>query len=430
MLRRMRSLSVFLMILALTLTAIPLTALASSCTVTTKAATSITANSARFNASVSWSGTMPKEVGVYYGMTPALSSMTLLGCDTYLYRINPLSFYYTTADSHVTLRPGTRYYYYAYAKIGSTIYWGARQTFVTQAAVPSSAKYTSLVVSDVTSSGAKVTGYYTWQGGVRPAQVGVQIGTTVYNLADYDADTSIPAAQSGYAYYTISGRKAGTTCMFRFYIKVNGVTYYSRVSSFKTAAAPAATDRKTVMQYASTAGVFQNCYYSCGCLIASMNNIIRTKLYLSGKSFAAATQERLNQALKDSGASVYSGSTHISSKADKLAVFKFTLNYQAYFSGGYPYCHVSLIGLSDTQKQEKLVRLVQAHPEGVLIYTGSHAVQVVDYVNGVFYCIEASMMRGGSVPPGHVFQKLDKTTLYKQSQADIIHQIWYVSYIQ
>ena len=40
------------------------------------------------------------------------------------------------------------------------------------------------------------------------------------------------------------------------------------------------------------------------------------------------------------------------------------------------------------EKEQKLIALLRAHPEGIALYTSSHTVLLTDYTDGVFYCCE------------------------------------------
>ena len=53
-------------------------------------------------------------------------------------------------------------------------------------------------------------------------------------------------------------------------------------------------------------------------------------------------------------------------------------------------------------KTEALIRILQEHPEGIVLYDRSqpHAVLLTDYTNGVFYCSDpANGVSAGRVPP-------------------------------
>lgn len=100
---------------------------ASSVTVTTKGADSITATAATVRGQVVSPKQKASECGMYLGTSPG--NMTKLGSDAI--NANNMPFYYGTAKYGRPLTAGTTYYYQAYAIVNGVTYWGEVKSFTT-----------------------------------------------------------------------------------------------------------------------------------------------------------------------------------------------------------------------------------------------------------------------------------------------------------
>ncbi len=104
----------------------------SSTVVTTGAAEEITETSALVRATVT-GNTKPSKVGMYFGTSS--NSMSELGSEG-TSGGSPWKYYYRTAKQNKTLKPGTYYYYQAYAVVSGQTVWGTIKSFKTRGTTP------------------------------------------------------------------------------------------------------------------------------------------------------------------------------------------------------------------------------------------------------------------------------------------------------
>lgn len=98
-------------------------------------ASNVTQTNARLNASISYSGNHPSEVGVYFG--DSAGSMRKVGSDAINHNKNPFDMWYSLNKYGVTLSPGTTYYYKMYAIMDGREVTSGVQSFTTPAQVNS-----------------------------------------------------------------------------------------------------------------------------------------------------------------------------------------------------------------------------------------------------------------------------------------------------
>ena len=98
-------------------------------------ASNVTQTNAQLNASISYSGNHPSEVGVYFGNST--DSMRKVGSDAINHNKNPFDMWYSLNKYGVTLSAGTTYYYKMYAIMDGREVTSNVQSFTTPAQVNS-----------------------------------------------------------------------------------------------------------------------------------------------------------------------------------------------------------------------------------------------------------------------------------------------------
>ena len=98
-------------------------------------ASNVSQTNAQLNASISYSGNHPSEVGVYFGNSA--DSMRKVGSDAINHNKNPFDMWYSLNKYGVTLSPGTTYYYKMYAIMDGREVTSSVQSFTTPAQVNS-----------------------------------------------------------------------------------------------------------------------------------------------------------------------------------------------------------------------------------------------------------------------------------------------------
>ena len=98
-------------------------------------ASNVSQTNAQLNASISYSGNHPSEVGVYFGNST--DSMRKVGSDAINHNKNPFDMWYSLNKYGVTLSPGTTYYYKMYAIMDGREVTSNVQSFTTPAQVNS-----------------------------------------------------------------------------------------------------------------------------------------------------------------------------------------------------------------------------------------------------------------------------------------------------
>ena len=98
-------------------------------------ASNVSQTNAQLNASVSYSGNHPSEVGVYFGNST--DSMRKVGSDAINHNKNPFDMWYSLNKYGVTLSAGTTYYYKMYAIMDGREVTSSVQSFTTPAQVNS-----------------------------------------------------------------------------------------------------------------------------------------------------------------------------------------------------------------------------------------------------------------------------------------------------
>ena len=96
-------------------------------------ASNVSQTNAQLNASISYSGNHPSEVGVYFGNSA--DSMRKVGSDAINHNKNPFDMWYSLNKYGVTLSAGTTYYYKMYAIMDGREVTSSVQSFTTPAAV-------------------------------------------------------------------------------------------------------------------------------------------------------------------------------------------------------------------------------------------------------------------------------------------------------
>lgn len=201
---------------------------------TVKGASNIAQNTARVDASCSYTGTRPTSVGLYLGTST--SNMSAYGSDNINHNQNPFDVWYNLRG----LFAGTTYYYRFYAMVNDTPQWSDIRSFTTENAViedPISGGFAMKGSSNITQSTARVDASYSYTG-MRPSSVGLYLGTSSSNMSAYGSDTINHNQNPFDVWYNLSGLSAGATYYYRFYATVNGETIWSDISNFTTTAAP------------------------------------------------------------------------------------------------------------------------------------------------------------------------------------------------
>ncbi len=109
-------------------------------------ASNVSQTNAQLNASISYSGNRPYEVGVYFGDSP--NSMWRVGSDAINHSKNPFDMWYSLNKYGVTLSPGTTYYYQMYAAFEGTEIKSNVASFTT----PAAASYGNVVTARVSGT--------------------------------------------------------------------------------------------------------------------------------------------------------------------------------------------------------------------------------------------------------------------------------------
>lgn len=244
-------------------------------------ASGVTQNSARVDASCSYTGTRPSSVGVYLGTST--SNMTQYGYDNINHGKKSFSIWYDLNG----LSAGTTYYYQFYAVVNGSVIKSEVRSFATKqdtsinipasipestpvyvpesipestpasasesvpesapasapesvpASVPESNSNSYDIsipvngVSELTSNSARVNAACSYSSS-KPSSVGLYLGTSPSNMTYFDSDNINHNRKSFRIWYDISGLSSGTTYYYQFYAVVNGQTITTDTYSFTT----------------------------------------------------------------------------------------------------------------------------------------------------------------------------------------------------
>ena len=215
-----------------------------------KGHSNITLNTARVDASCSYTGTRPSSVGVYLGTSS--SNMIKKDSDIVSFSKNPFDIWYNLTG----LSPGTIYYYQFYAVVDGREIKSETRHFTTTGSSnegsggpvggggSSNGSDGNGVISDslnlsvkghsnITSTTARVDAscFYT---GTRPSSVGLYLGTSTGNMRILDSDSINFSKNPFDIWYDLTGLASGTQYFYQFYAVVGGQEIRSETRNFTT----------------------------------------------------------------------------------------------------------------------------------------------------------------------------------------------------
>ena len=232
----------------------------SSLSLSGKGTSSITASSARVDASCAYSGTRPSSVGVYLGTSSG--SMSRAGSDAIGHSKNPFDIWYTLSG----LSAGTTYYYQFYAIVDGNETRSGVYSFNTAAeTVANSLSLTGKGATNITTTSVKLDASCAYSG-TRPSSVGVYMGTSQDSMTARGSDAINHSKNPFDIWYNLSGLSGGTTYFYQFYAIVNGTETRSGIYNFTTSTEPSSnislTNKGASNVTSSTAKLDASCYYT------------------------------------------------------------------------------------------------------------------------------------------------------------------------
>lgn len=198
--------------------------------------TGLSQTNAVLNATVTWTGSKPSQVGFYMGKST--SGMYRVGYDTVLPNSNIIKFWYNlNTECKVKLTPNTTYYCKPYIIQSGKHIWGSVVSFKTPAIT---ASFSSIQSSNVSTTKAQISCYLTYSSSVKPSKVGMYLeyGTTRRIVG---TDTVLPNTKTFKFWYDLSGLTAGTKYTYQPFAIINGVSFYGSKASFTTLSASASS---------------------------------------------------------------------------------------------------------------------------------------------------------------------------------------------
>ncbi len=252
--KRFQKVCALTIVFAFLLTILPLPILATEAeaatiTVTTTEAKSITETNAVVYGKVSYSGTRPSSVGIYFGTSS--SSMQKVASDKISHNKNPFDMWYDlNAEANITLKAGTTYYYQCYAIQDGKETKGAVVSFTTKG-TQSSITVTTTEAKNITATNAVVYGKVSYSG-TRPSSVGIYFGTSSSSMKKVASDTISHNKNPFDMWYDLNDEanitlESGTTYYYQCYAIQDGKEAKGAVVSFRTGGTVSSEAASTVI---------------------------------------------------------------------------------------------------------------------------------------------------------------------------------------
>ena len=187
--------------------------------------------------SVSYSGTRPSEVGIYFGTSA--DSLRKVATDKINHNKNPFDMWYDLNDeAGQYLTANTTYYYQCYAIQNGTEYKGGINSFKTSESDRANISVTTGNADSITSGNATVRGSASYSG-ARPSEVGLYFGTSPDNMAKVARDSINHNKNPFDIWYDLNSEagqylSANTTYYYKIYGIQNGVEVTGEIKSFTT----------------------------------------------------------------------------------------------------------------------------------------------------------------------------------------------------
>lgn len=218
----------------------------SEVTVNTLNAENISETNATVYGSVSYSGSRPSEVGLYFGTSE--NNLKKVAADKINHSKNPFDMWYDlNAEAGQYLSSDTTYYYQCYAVQNGAEYKGSVNSFKTAGSSESSLTITTGAADSVTAGNAILRGTASYKG-ARPTEVGLYLGTSPDSMTKVAKDNIDHNKNPFDIWYDLNDEVSlylspGTTYYYKIYGIQNGVETSGEIKSFSTSNANSYTAR-------------------------------------------------------------------------------------------------------------------------------------------------------------------------------------------
>lgn len=364
--------------LAIVLTLILLTsfipqglAASNTASITKATITGLTQTNAVLNATVTWTGSKPSQVGFYIGRST--TGMFRVGYDTVLPNSNIIKFWYNlNTECKVKLTPNITYYCKPYIIQSGKYIWGSVVSFRTP---PITASFSSIQASNVSSTKAQVSCYLTYNSSVKPSKVGMYLeyGSTRRIVG---TDTVLPNTKTFKFWYDLTGLTAKTKYVMQPFAVINGTTFMGSKVSFTTTStsSSASIPVPTVAK-----DLFINQLVGDGCSMGAMANMFRMYAFFHGSTYSSITYWSIHNAMVNQFGN-YGWN----------AAFKY---------GGKSLGYMSVSSMTSVSKQAYLIDKIRERQKngGVFVYAitpkGNHALLLVgfDATRNEFLCVDSGL---------------------------------------
>ena len=212
----------------------------SSVSVTTTDVKNISETNATVYGQVSYSGSRPSEVGIYFGTSS--TNMNKVARDSINHNKNPFDMWYDlNAEAGQYLSPGTTYYWQCYAIVDGNETKGEVKSFTSKGPTPvnSSVSVTTTDAQNISETNATVYGKVSYSGS-RPSEVGIYFGTSSTNMNKVARDSINHNKNPFDMWYDLNAEAGqylspGITYYWQCYAIVDGNETKGEVKSFISA---------------------------------------------------------------------------------------------------------------------------------------------------------------------------------------------------
>ena len=209
--------------------------ISSSVSVTTTNAQNVSETNATVYGVVSYSGSRPSEVGIYFGTSP--DSMSKVARDSINHNKNPFDMWYDlNGEAGQYLSPGTTYYWQCYAVSGGNETRGDVKSFTTPGPTGVSVSVTTTDAQNISETNATVYGVVSYSGS-RPSEVGIYFGTSPESMSKVARDSINHNKNPFDMWYDLNGEAGqylspGTTYYWQCYAIADGNETKGEIKSF------------------------------------------------------------------------------------------------------------------------------------------------------------------------------------------------------
>lgn len=220
----------------------PIQIFAAGASITNVKATDVSETDATFKAVLNNpTGIQPSEVGIYFGKSK--SGMNRAACDTYVYNMAELDFWYgANSDMGIILESATTYWYRFYAIINGETVWSDTKSVQTDGEVKQPASFGDEKVTDKTETDGTFCGVLYNPTGIQPSEVGCYIGTSSSNMKLLGRDTYVYNQPELDIWYNANDEgmrlEPGTKYYYQFYAIIGGEKVEGKKKSVTTKDAP------------------------------------------------------------------------------------------------------------------------------------------------------------------------------------------------